>query len=94
MITDVFERKLPFCDVAQGKIGKSLILQKGIPLYGNSIMHLLCSQVSQIHRSRINFLFAYLESHKLNQQHRNSIFLFMGIPHIMSSQGELLGNPH
>ena len=38
MIADAFERKFPFCDVAQGQIGKSLILQKGIPLYGGSVM--------------------------------------------------------
>ena len=34
--TDVLDRK--FCDIAQGLIGKPLILQKGIPLYGGSIV--------------------------------------------------------
>ena len=38
MITDVFERKFSFCDIAQGQIGKSLILLKEIPLYEGSIM--------------------------------------------------------
>ena len=41
-----------------------------------------------------SFFRLILKSHELYQEHRNSIFLFMRIPHLMTSQGDLLINPH